>query len=1474
MRHSNDNEKGTQVNHAERSAPTSFRQTGNFARPAVARGQGGSGAPARRRRVGRAALALLLAAFGILTLAAATASAKSVYNSVGSVFGTLGGQFHIPTDVAANDTSGDFYVVDESNNRIERFGSAGNFISAWGADVDGSTVGGTDYEICTVAAECKAGAASGGNGTAAGNGTFAAPQGVAVDQDTGNVYVSDRNNRRIDEYTATGTFLRAFGYDVVASGPDQTGTGYEICDVVANPTDVCKAGVGANNSTTTSPGANPGQFGLTNNPYGYRIDVSKPDGDATTGYIYLANSGSQRIERYDLDGTSPTNFGTTANFAGGQPLHVAVGTDGVVYASNTANANEIERYDSSTSTFLTPLNATGLSGTASAATSGLEVDASSGELLVARTAAIGILEFSNPGGTPAFAGQSIANLGITPYGLGVNGANGTVFVPSYANGYRVLMLDDAGAADATGTTLPAAEVGATSAKLEGKIDDNGPLPTKWRLEISANGTDWSVVGSGETAGGATGQVVSGPAANLQPNTIYRTRLVTAKAFGGADVPAGEVSLLTDAVAPSVTGTAADSLTASSARLTAQVNPNSTQTTYHFDWGTSPEGLGNQVPIPDAQIGAGPSQVFAAQAIAGLSPGTTYYFRAVATSATQGVTKGPIESFTTPTATPVSQQRAYELVTPADKPGGQGVGKYLAADSDANAEPGIASTNGDRYLSASFAGNLTPGSFLYATDYAMSERVNDQVGWVSHSPFTHHEYSAFGGINTFLNAESASADLSVFGWGGTGAGGGALIFPQMASWPGTTAVQYVTDWQGRWEVAGPTDISIGKTTGQRFESADGSHVLLQTQTRGQLGPTDPSLDQTGGVALYDDDVSGGISNEFTPAGVRSLVGTCTGIGAGRTQIPDVDGSGKLSAQPCPPALPGRSAALISPRGASIGQDVTYTNPMSSYRAVSDDGSRIFFLSPDPSSYGTFGTPGPCVGSGATAECPPQLYVRQLDASGNPTVRWISRSAVPGQAASLTATSIYEGASVTGSKVFFRTKSPLTSDDPNNTGSAPVTSGTPSAESWDLYQYSVPSNSEGRPDGTDPGDGTLTRISAGPTGAGDCNVVTGSGANQSLRFASDDGNRLYFVCAAPLAGVATNGVPSDGTITTASGSPTNNTTRNLYYYDATKPFPDRWEFVAQLPTNATAFDKCATTEPNPGQPVGFGGAGTQFTIGRVNCFKGTADGKFVTFDTSGRLVAGDPDPSSIDVYAFDAEADRLIRIDAPQGGAGGTYPCTGNQISKPDGFCYGDSGLSSLLLPMLGVVTKPAAPGEHIAFFQSKSPLVPADTNDQYDVYEWHNGKLSLISVGTGAKGSYYAGNSADGRDVFIETSDRLTWQDSDGVMDVYDARRGGGIPEPPPPPACAVLVGACQAPAPATPASTPPASASFSGPGNPPTAQPKKPKKKHKKHKKRHAKHQAKKHKQGKKNRKGGQPKHGQNRTNLAEQRHGGKRGDK
>jgi hypothetical protein len=208
------------------------------------------------------------------------------------------------------------------------------------ADGDSTTSDtGTDFEICTVAAECKDGVASGGNGT------LASPQNIAVDGDTGDVYVSDRENHRINVYDGAGAFIASFGFDVDAT---TAGTGYEVCLA----TDVCQQGVA---------GASIGQIGEAN--VGLGVAVSPADGSAVTGTVFLADTGNRRVNTYNLDGTSPASFGSAINFGEEQPRQIAVDSRGIVYASDSEKGGEIERYDSEDANgngagFLAPIEAT------------------------------------------------------------------------------------------------------------------------------------------------------------------------------------------------------------------------------------------------------------------------------------------------------------------------------------------------------------------------------------------------------------------------------------------------------------------------------------------------------------------------------------------------------------------------------------------------------------------------------------------------------------------------------------------------------------------------------------------------------------------------------------------------------------------------------------------------------------------------------------------------------------------------------------------------------------------------------------------------------------------------------------------------------------------------------------------------------------------------------------------------------------
>jgi len=107
-----------------------------------------------------------------------------------------------------------------------------------------------------------------------------------------------------------------------------------------------------------------------------------------------------------------------------------------------------------------------------------------------------------------------------------------------------------------------------------------------------------------------------------------------------------------------------------------------------------------------------------------------------------------------------------------------------------------------------------------------------------------------------------------------------------------------------------------------------------------------------------------------------------------------------------------------------------------------------------------------------------------------------------------------------------------------------------------------------------------------------------------------------------------------------------------------------------------------------------------------------------------------------------------------------------------------------------------------FFDTPDPLVPADVNSSDDVYAFDESEVHLISAGTGAGPSNFADASADGRDVFFTTQDRLVAIDTDAAADMYDARIGGGLAgqnqAPPQPPCTGEGCRGLGAPAPAPP----------------------------------------------------------------------------
>ena len=94
---------------------------------------------------------------------------------------------------------------------------------------------------------------------------------------------------------------------------------------------------------------------------------------------------------------------------------------------------------------------------------------------------------------------------------------------------------------------------------------------------------------------------------------------------------------------------------------------------------------------------------------------------------------------------------------------------------------------------------------------------------------------------------------------------------------------------------------------------------------------------------------------------------------------------------------------------------------------------------------------------------------------------------------------------------------------------------------------------------------------------------------------------------------------------------------------------------------------------------------------------------------------------------------------------------------------------------------------MVFFPTQDTLVADDVNHTWDIYEWHDGVVRLITNGLtrypGSTQPYAIGASANGRDFLFQDPAPLTWEARDSSYQVYDARIGGGFPRPAPQPSC-------------------------------------------------------------------------------------------
>jgi DNA-binding beta-propeller fold protein YncE len=173
-----------------------------------------------------------------------------------------------------------------------------------------------------------------------GDGQFGLSFDVAVASD-GTVYVADYWNNRIQRFSATGQFLGKWGSEGSGDGQFDGPTGVAVAsDGTVYVVDRMNGRIQRFSATGQflgkwgSEGSGDGQF---QNPWDVAV--------APDGTVYVADSGNERIQRFSATGQFLGKWGSWGSGDGqfDRPTGVAVAPDGMVYVAD-ANNNRIQAF--------------------------------------------------------------------------------------------------------------------------------------------------------------------------------------------------------------------------------------------------------------------------------------------------------------------------------------------------------------------------------------------------------------------------------------------------------------------------------------------------------------------------------------------------------------------------------------------------------------------------------------------------------------------------------------------------------------------------------------------------------------------------------------------------------------------------------------------------------------------------------------------------------------------------------------------------------------------------------------------------------------------------------------------------------------------------------------------------------------------------------------------------------------------------
>ncbi len=278
-----------------------------------------------------------------------------------------GGEFMAPMYGLAVDQQGSLFVVDNGNNRIQKFDNAGNFIILWGnfgsanANFHNPTGIACDGKGDVWAVDTnnhrvqkfdgKLGGyimkfGSRGNG----EGQFNSPWGIAVDRVRGYVYVVDSANFRVQKFDMSGEFVMSWGsfgngdgqfYFPRGVAVDQSDGSVYVVDMGNHRVQKFDTSTNVLPQLLTKWGGSsePGhassqlaqEAGQLRSPWGVAVDGA--------GDVYVTDTGNHRVEKFDKEGNFITQWGGYGNGDGqfNFPYGIAVDAKGSVFVVDSGN---------------------------------------------------------------------------------------------------------------------------------------------------------------------------------------------------------------------------------------------------------------------------------------------------------------------------------------------------------------------------------------------------------------------------------------------------------------------------------------------------------------------------------------------------------------------------------------------------------------------------------------------------------------------------------------------------------------------------------------------------------------------------------------------------------------------------------------------------------------------------------------------------------------------------------------------------------------------------------------------------------------------------------------------------------------------------------------------------------------------------------------------------------------------------------